>query len=135
MRFTWGPEITLHAFDHKHYADFGFTLYGTEGRLETVNNGMGLKYYAARESTVFSGYNELYPASLPVRGVKETDRLIPYGIEMLRDHLEGKTILDVSGRDALATLRVLEAIKESATKGGVLWLGPDQNDHGQATPS
>jgi len=135
VRFMSGPEITIHGFDHKHYADFGFTIWGTEGKLETTNNGMGLLYWEARESAVFSGYNELYPASLPVRGVKETDRLIPLGIEMLRDYLEEETPLDVSGRDALATLKVLEAIKLSATKGGVICLDPLEQSPGQATPS
>lgn len=136
IRFTGGPEITIHAFDHKHYADFGFTILGTEGKLSTTHNGMGLLYWSARESVAFGGYNELYPASLPVRGVKETDRLIPLGIEMLRDYLEGLTIpLIPDGRDALAALKTLEAIKESATKGGAIWLDPLEKSPGRLTPS
>lgn len=134
IRFYSGPDISLHAFDHKAYATFGFTILGTEGKLTTVNNGMGLSYWGTRENGVFSGYNELYPDSLPVRDVKETDRLIPLGIEMIRDSLNGKSVpIRMDGRDGLEALKTLHALRESAEKGKVVWI--NQSEPGPITQS
>jgi predicted dehydrogenase len=111
-----GIPIAIQACDCRAYAIFEIDILGTDGRLRVREGGRRAEIAKVISSPTFEGIQELsaprdLPQSIPHAA---PSRWIPRGIEHLLDCLETGTQPISSGRDGLAALKIIEALKSSA---------------------
>jgi len=117
MMFRSGSLCTIQACDVSEFLIFEMDCIGTKGRLNLTHSGFGLEYYEVRESELFSGYKEIFPAVTPI----EKDRPRNFMVNAV-DHLVGclknGTESICSGIDGKAALELICAFLESARADG-----------------
>lgn len=117
MRFKSGTFCTIQACDVGDFLIFEMDCIGTKGRLNLTHSGFGLEYYEVKESELFSGYKEIFPATAPIE--KDLPRnFMANAVDHLVDCLKrGKPSL-CSGQDGRAALELICAFHESAKADG-----------------
>lgn len=117
VMFKTGPLCMVQACDVKNYLILEFDILGASGRIKLIHSGFDIEFYEVRESLMYSGYREIFPARSPIdpSGPK---RFMENAVEHLVGCMENKTQPISSGADGLAALELICAFHESASKGG-----------------
>lgn len=115
--FADGATVALQALNVKAYTIFEITLLGTKGRLRLGAHGYSAEFEEARASERYSGYDELYPATLPME-TKFSQELLLSGVGHLLDCVERGTKPVSDGQDGRAALEIICALSQSALECG-----------------
>jgi len=117
LRFRNGPLCMVQACDARNYLVFEMDCLGTEGRLRVTHSGFDIELYDVKESELFSGYREIYPATSPINSHTPRDFMVE-GVKHLIECLkEGRKSMS-SGDDGRAALELICAFHESARADG-----------------
>lgn len=116
LKFKSGMQAVIQACDSSHYSIFEIILVGTKGRIHVTNSGYEAYYEEVKESTYFSGHNELFPAPLPFD--TGDNAWLLRGVEHIVECLNTNTQPVSTGQDGLESLRIINALLESADNGG-----------------
>ena len=118
LTMTTGVTATLHAVDADCYRENGLEIWGREGRLSILVEGLANSFAPRRESRTTAGDFEIATDAselLPSTVGEALGRVWANFIAHLRDGID----LDCPLASALATERVLAASLESQNRGGI----------------
>lgn len=117
IRFASGVFGRLLAVDVDRWAAFELDLMGTAGRLVIRKYGFAFDYYEVRDSDLYSGYSELYPAEMPFE-LPERESPMLAGAAHIIACLDGAEQALSTGVDGLAALELIDALLASAAADG-----------------
>jgi len=118
LRFKNGVSCTVQACDVRDFLIFEMACIGTEGRLNITRSGFGVEYYGVKESELFSGYKELFPAALPFHADSSRNFMVNAVIHLVKCLKEGRQPVS-SGEDGRSALELICAFHESAKLDGL----------------
>jgi predicted dehydrogenase len=113
LGFANGLVAAIQACDVRAYLIFEVSLLGTKGRLRVTSSGFDVEFEGVRESNRFTGYNELFTATSPVRAEGPHEFML-FGIAHLLECLKTGQKPICSGEDGRAALEIICALRESA---------------------
>lgn len=117
LRFRGGPLCMVQACDARSYLVFELDSLGTQGRLRVTHSGLDVDFYEVKESALFSGYKEIYPAASPVDSQVQRDCMVQGVAHLIECLRQGKRSIS-SGEDGRAALELICAFHESARADG-----------------
>ncbi|MHB8754668.1 MAG: Gfo/Idh/MocA family protein [Candidatus Acidiferrales bacterium] len=117
LGFANGTVAAIQACDVRAYTIFEINLLGTRGRLRVTSHGFEAEFEEVRESERYSGYRELFPASLPIDG-NGSHEVMLCGVAHLLDCMERGRKPVSSGEDGRAALEVICGLSQSALECG-----------------
>lgn len=115
--FAGGTVAAIQACDVRAYAIFEIMLLGTKGRLRVTSHGYHAEFEEARESERYSGYRELFYASLPIPGSFSHEWMMQ-GVAHVVDCLKRGGKPESSGEDGRAALEIINGLSQSAAERG-----------------
>lgn len=122
LKFRNGSLCMVQACDARDYLIFEMDCLGTEGRLRLTHSGFDIEFHDVKESELFSGYSEIYPATSPIDRNTPRDSMVEGVKHLVRCLKEGKKSMS-SGEDGRAALELICAFHESAEgEGRRIWL-------------
>lgn len=116
VKFKNGIFCTIQACDVKNYLIFDLDIFGSKARIKLTNSGFTVKYYEAKESNFFLGYNELFESKSPIK--EHPKNFMVNAVSQIIDCLEKNTNPLCSGEDGLAALELICAFRGSADNEG-----------------
>lgn len=114
ITFKNGPLVSFQSLS-KNYGYFGLKIFGEEGMLDIINLGFQIQYRKKIKNKNYKRYFGLSENTFEEGGARS---MLFGAIDHVVTFLEGKTKPISTGRDGLAVLRILMAIKKSANLGG-----------------
>ena len=117
LRFKNNVFCSIHACDVKDFLIFEIDIMGSKGRLTITHSGFDLDFYKIKDSSLFSGYKELYRCRPPIDKDLPRESMIN-GVKHLVECLEKDKQSISSGEDGLRALELICAFHESAKEGG-----------------
>lgn len=117
LGFASGTVAAIQACDVRAYTIFEIDLLGTKGRLRVTSHGLDAEFEEARKSERYSGYRELFPASLPIDGNCSHEAML-CGVAHLLDCMECGRKPISSGEDGRAALEIICGLSQSALECG-----------------
>lgn len=117
LRFKNNVFCSIHACDVKDFLIFETDIIGSKGRLRITHSGFDLDFYKINDSSLFSGYKELYRCRPPIDKDLPREFMIS-GVKHLVECLEKDKQSISSGEDGLRALELICAFHESAKEGG-----------------
>jgi len=117
LGFVNGTVAAIQACDVRAYTIFEINLLGTRGRLRVTSHGFAAEFEEVRESERYSGYRELFPASLPIDGNCSHEAML-HAMAHLLDCMEGGRKPISSGEDGRAALEIICGLSQSALECG-----------------
>lgn len=116
--FASGARATLQSFDNTAYSNSDMNFICKNGRVGIRHFGFRIEEVGLKPCSIFVGHNELDDRNPKVWG--EARSLMAPAVAHIVDCIEGRDRSLSSGEDGLATLKVVDAIMESASRGGEL---------------
>ena len=126
MRFHGGCHGTLMAADRDAYSMFEIDVLGSAGRLRFSDAGYTVQLWEVEEDTRYPGFRRLREVNHGW-GVTEMDSALARGISEVIDCLERRTETGNTGTEALADMRIIEAICQSAQLGEAIAMNGGEN--------
>jgi len=117
LQFTSGLRVNIDAYDVKRFLVFDLDIVGSTGRLLIARSGNEFRFEDVRDSTVFSGCSELARAELPISLPEPVSQMVE-GARELVTCVETNRASVSSGRDGLAALELVLALRQSAENDG-----------------
>jgi predicted dehydrogenase len=117
MKFRSGLSGTIQACDDLAFRIFEIDCIGTKGRLNITHSGFDIEYYSVADSSFFSGYKWLFPASPPLNRDMPREFMVE-AVQHLVHCLKTREKPLCSGEDGRASLELICAFQESARDGG-----------------
>ncbi|MGH9731451.1 MAG: Gfo/Idh/MocA family protein [Candidatus Acidiferrales bacterium] len=117
LGFADGTVAAIQACDARSYTIFEIHLLGTKGRLHVTSHGFSAEFEEVRDSGRYSGYQELFPAMLPIDASSSHEVMLS-GVAHLLDCVETGRKPVSSGEDGRAALEIICALSQSAVECG-----------------
>jgi predicted dehydrogenase len=117
VKFKNGVLAAIQACDSREYNLFEINTLGTKGRLNITRSGNDMEYYNVGDSTLFSGYQELFRHEPPINKDAPKEFMLSAVRHLVECVKEGKQSIS-SGRDGRASLELICACHESAKADG-----------------
>ncbi|MFI5127140.1 MAG: Gfo/Idh/MocA family protein [Candidatus Acidiferrales bacterium] len=117
LGFADGTVAAIQACDARAYTIFEIHLLGTKGRLHVTSHGFSVEFDEVRDSGRYSGYRELFPATLPIDAGGSHEVMLN-GVAHLLDCMETGRKPVSSGEDGRAALEIVCALSQSALECG-----------------
>lgn len=117
VKFGSGTLCSIQACDVQNFLIFEMDCIGAKGRLNLTHSGFDLEFYEVRESSLFSGYKEVFPAPPPI----ETDvprEFMVASVKHLIQCIEQRKTPISSGEDGRAALELICTFHKSARGDG-----------------
>lgn len=117
IKFENGATAMLQTSDVKNYLMFELHLLGTKGKISITRSGFDGQYFEPVESTLFSGYKELFQKEFPFD--KDVQReYMKRAVEHIIECIKEKKPAISSGEDGYASLELICALHQSAKEDG-----------------
>lgn len=117
MRFESGVLGTVQSMNMKDFDLFELSITGSRGRVDIRDRALRADIYATQDAETRSGFRDL---SLQASEVRRSD--VASYFAAMGDHvvacLDGKSAPASTGRDSVAALRILDALRQSAKMNG-----------------
>jgi len=117
LKFKNGLMATFQACDVKKYLMFELDCFLDDARFILKDSGFSLDFYQAKKSRNFSGYRELNKVKNPIKTHYQRNFMVNAVEHLVKCIASGKESVS-SGKDGLASLKLIEAALESAKKEG-----------------
>lgn len=112
-----GTGVSVQPLRFAHYRENGVDIWGESGRFSILQEGLSMRWYPRRENRGMQGEREV--DSDAAVEVPSTVGHAFYALYTdLADALRGGTALCSPGESALRTARVVQAVLDSAARGG-----------------
>lgn len=112
-----GPQAVFTPLRFNEYREAGLDIWGERGRLQLIQEGLMLLRSAVAPCRFFAGVNEI-PSDRPEKLATGYGDALYKMYDNLYESLEGRDELLCSGREAMTTMRVIQAVLESYRRGG-----------------
>lgn len=119
LEFALGAAGHLAALDHRDYSVFEIDLLGTRGRLRIFDSGHRYRLERVGDSPHYAGYRALLPDREEDAGLHDT---LLHAVTDLVESIESGREPACTGEDAVKTLAVAQACRNSARRGGRRWI-------------
>ncbi len=114
-----GLQAAFMPLRFKDYREVGLDVWGSRGRLQLMQEGLVLLHSGVAPCRSFSGVDEV-PSDRPEARPTAYGEALYVMYDNLHQALEGRAELFCSGNEALATMRVVVAVRESHSLGGAV---------------
>lgn len=122
LAFKDGTIATFQACDAKKYLIFELNCFLDRGRIALKDSGFSLDLCGVKASKHFSGYDELRKVKAPFKTDYRRDFIVN-GVTHILDCIRNSRESDSSGADALAAMKIIDAVLRSAKNNGrKIWI-------------
>lgn len=118
-----GAVATLQPLDFEAYREVGVDIWGRDGRLSILQEGLGAAFYLRTDNRALSGAHEVASDQPQILPATAGDALWEV-YDNLAQALAGKAALASPGASALATDRIVEALVSASQSGNFAPVAP-----------
>jgi predicted dehydrogenase len=115
IKFRGGVPAFVQGCDFRNYRIFEVDVLGSKGRLTLEREGFGFRFLRAVAHRAETGARELRSSGTHLRST--VGKALHWAIQNLVESLDRRVEPFGSGREYLATEKVLEAVRQSARRG------------------
>ncbi len=117
LEFNDHSVCTINSVGKREDLVLELDVVGARGRVRIIENGERVEKYVFEASSRYSGYREL--KSLPTEAIEKKDRFVEAVHDMVSVIKGEKNRVNCTGHDGLASLRLVQAMLESAREDGM----------------
>lgn len=117
LRLAEGAVATFQPLQFEHFRENGIDIWGEDGRMSILQEGLGVQVYPRRQNRSTTGAWEIAsdePTTLPTTSGRAFYRMY----DNIADVIAGRAMPFSPGESALQTARVIDAVIESARAQG-----------------